>query len=54
MVNAPPPDDVRVITEPPAELTAMLPPLIVPGATMVAAVVAAVAGILALRRRNPH
>ncbi|MFN3373853.1 MAG: SRPBCC family protein [Chloroflexus sp.] len=52
MVNAPPPDDVRVITEPPAELTAMLPPLIVPGATMVAAVVAAVAGILALRRRD--
>ncbi|MCS6887474.1 SRPBCC family protein [Chloroflexus sp.] len=52
MVNAPPPDDVRVITEPPAELTAMLPPLIVPGATMIAAVVAAVAGILALRRRR--
>lgn len=51
LVNAPPPEDVRVVTEPPAELTALFPPLIIPGTTMVAAAIAAVAGVLALRRR---
>ncbi len=52
MVNAPPPTDLRITTEPPPELTKMFPPLFVPGATMVAAAVAAAAGILALWRRR--
>ncbi len=51
MVNAPPPADVQVVTEPPAELTAMLPPLLIPGATMLAAALAVVAAVLAVWRR---
>lgn len=51
MVNAPPPTDIQVINEPPADLTAMLPPLIVPGATIVVALLAAAAGGMVIWRR---